>query len=199
MTTSLVVAALHEEVAHVQAGDGVEVLVTGVGKAVAAAGLAKRLADGPPVDLVVNVGTAGSVDGMLTGLVEIDYVTQHDLPYAAIDNLTTDDVIRGFDLRPDQPPRSAPGPAAAANALATGDVFVADAEQARRIAATGIHVVDMEGFAYAATCAVFEVPMRCIKIVSDFADQDAGESWLDTIDKCARELGTWVDRHIRSR
>lgn len=196
--TILVVAALHEEVAHVLPGEGIEVLVTGVGKAVAAAGLAKRLADGPPVDLVVNVGTAGSVDGVLRGLVEIDYVTQHDLPYAAIDNLTADDVVRGFELRIGTPPRSVAGPAADAKALATGDVFIADAEHAQRIAAAGIHVVDMEGFAYAATCAIFEMPLRCIKIVSDFADQDAGDSWLDTIDKCARELGTWVDRHIRS-
>ena len=197
--TTLVVAALHEEVAHVRPGDGIEVLVTGVGKAVAAAGLAKRLADGPTIDLVVNVGTAGSVDGLLTGLVEIDYVTQHDFPYAAIDELTSDDVVRGYELRPARPPLSVPRPGPDSRALATGDVFVADAEHARRIAETGIHVVDMEGFAFAATCAVFGVPMRCVKIVSDFADQDAGESWLDTIDGCARELGEWVDCHIRGR
>jgi adenosylhomocysteine nucleosidase len=196
--TTLVVAALHEEVAHVRPGNGIEVLVTGVGKAVAAAVLAKRLADGPHVGLVVNVGTAGSVDGVITGLVEIDYVTQHDLPYEAIDELTADDVVRGYALSPGQPPESRARPAPTAHALATGDVFVADAEHARRIAASGIHVVDMEGFAFAATCAVFGVPMRCIKIVSDFADQDAGESWLDTIDSCARELGDWVDCHIRA-
>lgn len=197
--TALVVAALHEEVAHVRADHDVEVLVTGVGKAVAAAGLAKRLADGPAVDVVVNIGTAGSVDGVLTGLVEIDYVTQHDLPYAAIDQLTTDDVTRGFELRPDKAPRSAATPPPDARALATGDVFVADTVTARRIAEAGVHVVDMEGFAYAATCAAFGVPMRCVKIVSDFADQDAGDSWLDAIDGCARELGDWVDRHIRGR
>ena len=56
--TALVVAALAEEVAHVS---GVEVLVTGVGKAVAAAALARRLASSRRPSLVVNVGTAGAL------------------------------------------------------------------------------------------------------------------------------------------
>jgi len=54
----------------------------------------------------------------------------------------------------------------------------------------------MEGFAYAAACASFDIPMRCVKAVSDSADDEAGASWLDTIDRCARDLATWVGRHI---
>src|SRR4051794_29741265 len=61
----LVVAALAEEVAHL--GGGVDIAVPGVGKARAAAGLARGLADAPRPDVVVNVGTAGAVDGALRG------------------------------------------------------------------------------------------------------------------------------------
>lgn len=190
----LVVAALREEVAHVS---GVEMLVTGVGKAVAAAALARRLATPPVPRLVVNIGTAGAVGGTHPGdgAIEIGYVTQHDFPYAAIEELVGP-VVRGYALVPDAPPVPARGPAPGTLAVATGDVFVADADRAARIAATGVHLVDMEAFAYAATCASFGVPMRCVKAVSDSADTGASLSWMETVDLCARELAAWVARHI---
>ena len=190
--TALVVAALAEEVAHVA---GVEVLVTGVGKAVAAAALARRLAGSDRPSLVINVGTAGALRAGVSGVIEVDHVTQHDFPYAAIE-LLAGPVDRGYRLHP----QSAPVPVAEfpadATVLATGDVFVADPVRAAQIAATGIALVDMEGFAYAAACASFGVAMRCVKAVSDSADDEAGASWLDTIDACARDLAAWVAGHI---
>jgi adenosylhomocysteine nucleosidase len=83
-----------------------------------------------------------------------------------------------------------------ATVVATGDVFVADPAHAREIAAAGVSLVDMEAYAYATACAAFRVPLRCVKAVSDAADHDAGNSWLDTIDGCARALGDWVARHL---
>lgn len=191
--TALVVAALHEEVAHI---GGVEVLVTGVGKAVAAATLARRLADGPTPSQVVNVGTAGAVATVAGHLVEIGYVTQHDFPYRAIESLVGTAVVHGYLLAPGSAPQAADAIPPGRTVLATGDTFVADATRASAIAASGVHLVDMEAFAYAATCAAFDLPFRCVKAVSDAADTDAGESWLDRIDDCARALAEWVDRHI---
>lgn len=192
--STLVVAALAEELTHLPSG--VEPLVTGVGKAVAAAGLARRLAAGPLPKVVVNVGTAGSVGSMVAGVIEIDYVTQHDFPYTAIEDLLGTRVDRAFALAPDTPPRPVREIPTGATTIATGDMFVADASAAARIAAAGIHLVDMEAFAFAATCAAFAVPFRCVKAVSDAADEDAGASWLDTIDTCARSLGDWLRCHI---
>ena len=191
--TALVVAALAEEVAHVT---GVEVLVTGVGKAVAATALARRLASADPPAIVVNVGTAGALRVGVHGVIEVDHVTQHDFPYAAIE-LLAGPVDRGYRLRPDTAPTPVTGFPDGATLLATGDVFVADPVRAAEIAAAGVALVDMEAFAYAAACASFGVPMRCVKAVSDFADDDAGSSWLDTIDACARALSEWVTCHIR--
>ena len=187
----LVVAALDEEVAHLP-GD-VDVLVTGVGKARAAATLAVRLAAARPT-VVVNVGTAGAVDGVITGLVEVTWITQHDFPYDAIEGLVGSAIDRGFVLRPDAAPERAATAPPDSTALATGDVFVSSAEDARRLAAAGIHLVDMEAYGYAAVCAEFGVPFRCVKVVSDAADEAAGTSWLDTIDACARSLGEWVSK-----
>ena len=192
--TTLVVAALHEEVAHVT-GD-IDVLVTGVGKARAAAALAGRLATGPRPELVVNVGTAGAVDGLVTGLVEVGYVTQHDLPYDAIEVLVGRPQPRGYVLSPGAAPIEVVSGPNDVVWLATADQFVADAATARRLAAAGLHVVDMEAYAFAAVCAEMNVPLRIVKVVSDFADEDAGANWLDTIDACARSLSEWVAQHI---
>jgi adenosylhomocysteine nucleosidase len=189
----LVVAALAEEVAHVS---GHEVLVTGVGKARAATALAGRLAVGPRPDLVVNVGTAGVLDPGIHGVVEVGFVTQHDFPYDAIEILVGRPVDRGYVLGGDLPPRALLRPPAGMPTLATGDVFVADAEAARRIAGNGVHLVDMEAYAYATACAAAAVPMRCAKAVSDAADAEAGESWLDAIDGCARALAEWLAAEV---
>src|SRR3954469_20746084 len=190
----LVVAALREEVAHLPAG--VDVVVTGVGKALAAAGLARRLAATPAPDLVVNVGTAGAVRTGIHGVMEVEFVTQHDFAYAALEQLLGRPAHRGFLLTATAPPATVPAAPTEALALATGDTFVADAAAAALIAAAGIDLVDMEAYGYAAACAEFGVPFRCVKAVSDSADEDAGTSWVETIDSCARELGRWVGAHV---
>lgn len=65
--------------------------------------------------------------------------------------------------------------------IATGDVFVQDDEQRRRIAARGATLVDMEAYAYASVCERFDVPLQMFKVPSDFADSGtSGEDW-DTI------------------
>lgn len=186
----LVVAALHEEVRYVD-GD-VEVLVTGVGKALAAAGLASRLAASPRPSLVVNVGTAGALSASMAGVYDVDIVTQHDFPYAAIQSLVGAGAAPvGYRLRPDGPPAAVEALDGAC-VLGTGDSFVSDAATAMSVGDRGIHLVDMEGYGYATACAAFGVPLRCVKAVSDRADADAAESWLDVIDSCALALGEWV-------
>lgn len=189
----LVVAALSEEVAYVT---GREVLVTGVGKARAAAALARRLATASPPDLVVNIGTAGSLSPEVHGVVEVGFITQHDFPYDGIEALVGAPVDRGYALHPDVPPTAMQHLPVGVPTVATGDLFVADAEAARRIAGGGVHLVDMEAYAYATACADAAVPMRCVKAVSDAADADAGDSWLDTIDHCARALADWLTAEL---
>jgi adenosylhomocysteine nucleosidase len=76
--------------------------------------------------------------------------------------------------------------------LATGDRFVSDADAARRIAAGRVHLVDMEGYGFAMACAEFAVPFRCVKAVSDAADEAAAASWLDAVEMCAQALGDWL-------
>ena len=184
----LVVAALHEEVRYVDRD--VEVLVTGVGKAQAAARLASRLSESRP-SLVVNVGTAGALASSMAGVHEVDVVTQHDFPYAAISALVGAGAPVAYRLGSEAPPVAVDALSGAC-VLGTGDSFVSDAATALELGGRGIHLVDMEGYGYASACAAFGVPLRCVKAVSDRADADAAESWLDLIDGCALALGEWL-------
>lgn len=181
MPRPLIVAATAAEVAHVSSE--IEVLVTGIGKTAAAAGLARHLATRTDLDdlTMVNLGTAGALHDEHAGLYEVGTVINHEINADAIRAL-------GYDPRErivigDHP-----------TVLATGDVFVTDPQVRARLAATA-HLVDMEGYAYAYVAVEFGVPIRMVKHVSDNADEGAME-WVALVDRSARLLGEWAAANV---
>lgn len=175
--TVLVVAATRAEAAHVP--PGLEVLVTGLGKAMAAAATARALAVRDPVGLtVVNIGTAGALRDGLAGLHLPGTVVNHDLSADLVRRL-------GYD-----PQELLEVPGGDETVLATGDVFVTDREARARLAHRA-HLVDMEGYAVVWACRSAGVPVRLVKHVSDSADEGA-MAWPDVVDASARALGEWV-------
>lgn len=176
----LYVAAIREEAAELP--DHCEVLELGVGKVSAATRLAARLATGPTVDLVVDLGTAGGLrDQPMGTVVEVGRVLQHDLDATGIQAL----VGRAM---PGGPLDLAHGHAT----LATGDRFVTDPALRGRLARAA-EVVDMEGYAVVATCRAFDVDVRVFKCVSDGADGDATTTWKQAVTHCADRLGAVLD------
>ena len=63
----------------------------------------------------------------------------------------------------------------------TGDNFVNDTSNMGLIA----DVVDMEAYALAKVAQSFNIPFQCYKYVSDFADEDAAETWQQNVAKGA--------------
>ena len=184
MPRPLIVAATRAEVAHLP--DGIEVLITGLGKTAAATALARHLAVRSDLgDLeIVNLGTAGGLhDGLDAehGLYEVGTVINHDINADAIRAL-------GYDPRE----RLVVGPSP--TVLATGDVFVTDPRMRARLAEQA-QLVDMEGYAVAYVAQEFGVPVRLVKHVSDNADEGALE-WAALVDRSARILGDWAATHL---
>lgn len=179
---TLVVAAIAAEAAHVP--QSLPVLVTGVGKTLAAVAVTRAIAEHPrPERLqVVNVGTAGALRPGMEGLHEVGTVVNHDLSAEPIRRLGIDprDVL---ELDPALP-----------TVLASGDLFVSEVAVRDRLAERA-HLVDMEGYAVALACLEMGVPVRLIKHVSDQADESAHD-WSAAVDGCARELGDWLRRHV---
>jgi nucleoside phosphorylase len=178
----LLVAATRAEAAYVP--EGLQLVVTGLGKTAAATATARALASLPDLGdvVVVNIGTAGALRDGLIGLHEPGTVLNHDINAAAIRALGYDPQER-ISLDGDD------------TVLATGDVFVTDPEVRARLAAEA-HLVDMEGYAVAYAARQFGVPVRLVKHVSDNADASALD-WPQLVDASARVLGDWVRTHLR--
>lgn len=181
MPRPLIVAATAAEAAHVP--DGVEVLVTGVGKTAAATALTRHLmtcADVGDLELV-NLGTAGALRDDVDGLFEVGTVLNHDI---------SADALRAFGYDPRE--RLVVGPGE--TVVASGDVFVTDPAVRTRLAAQA-DLVDMEGYAVAYVAAELGLPLRMIKHVSDKADEGAMD-WLTLVDRSARILGEWAAKSL---
>ena len=177
----LFVAALAEEV--VALADHVPVLELGVGKVQAATTLAARLSR-DPVDLVINVGTAGGLrDQPIGEVVEVAQVHQHDFDHRGVSAFVGRSLPGG--------PIELPGPPGATGRLATGDRIVMDAGERARLAVQA-DVVDMEGYAVAATSLAFEREVWLVKAVSDSADTGTVGSWADALALCSERLAAWA-------
>ncbi len=172
----LFVAALAAEVTSFE---GVPVLLTGCGKLNAAVALSQALASYRP-DVVVNVGTAGTLVDGYEGLHVVGACVEHDLDALSLEQLTGERPMGRFDLG-----------TGTGTVVATGDRVVADPAEAQRIAALGAHLVDMEAFALARVCAAFEVPFLCAKYVSDQADADVATSWTASVHRASEALFAW--------
>lgn len=175
------VAATRAEAAYVP--DGIEVVITGLGKTAAAVATTRALAgmgDLTGVE-ILNLGTAGALRDGLTGLHEPGAVLNHDISAEAIRAL-------GYD--PEERLQLGDGEIV----LASGDVFVTDPVVRARLAEAA-HLVDMEGYAVAYAARAFGVPVHLVKHVSDNAD-DSAFDWPAMVDASARVLAEWLERHL---
>ena len=176
----LVVVAVRQEAAYLE---GVDVLLTGIGKVAAATAVASALAHRRP-SRVVNVGTAGALRGGLEGVHRIGRVLEHDVDHGALSRLIGEPVVGEHLLDP-----------AAPIVLATGDAFV-QGGPLRDALAQRADLVDMEGFAVAHACAAAGVPCEIVKVVSDDAGEAAGSSWVEQVDVLARVIAEVVAQEI---
>ncbi|SDQ26704.1 nucleoside phosphorylase [Microbacterium sp. cf332] len=155
---------------------GFDILLTGPGKLPAAHELTRAL-DRSPYDEVVVVGTAGAVAGAVgPGIYEIADAVQHDVFDLA--------GVRGRHLS--MPERVETGREGVR--IATGDVFVDDADAVAVIRSLGAQLVDMETYVYIWVAERFGVPIRVLKAVSDDAQDGATTGWDDAVAACSAAL-----------
>jgi adenosylhomocysteine nucleosidase len=176
----LLVVAAREETTHLN-GE-LPVLLTGMGKVNAAMAVARLLAKERPSE-IINLGTAGALKPGLHGTHLINRVIQHDLDSATLHALTGMTVGAPISLADE------------GLVLATGDAFVSS-DQVRHELAEHADLVDMEGYAVAAAALAAGVPVRLVKHISDGAGEEAGVTWKESVDACARELAAWVTTHL---
>ncbi len=162
--------------AEATAFDGMNKLITGIGKVNAAFELARAIRIRRP-QLIVNLGSAGSAcfrQGEVvccTGFVQRDMDVRglgyalYETPFSGIP------AILEYGLKMEGLPEGICG---------TGDNFEMNH------ATTAYHVVDMEAYPLAMVAMKEEIPFLCLKYISDGADGSAAEDWPVQIHKASK-------------
>ena len=175
MSKILIVAALKSEFFNTKTLNH-EIVYSGVGKINATRTLTEQILKNKP-DLVVNVGTAGSLKPHLSGSFVVRDVIEHDMsaePLAPRGSTPFDSTspIFSSDLGNVR--------------CATGDSFVTEVDP--WLIESSVDLVDMELFAIAKICGFYGVKWRSLKYVSDYVDENSAENWIHSLERASREI-----------
>ena len=115
---------------------------------------------------IINFGTAGSLDVKIKGLVEVSSFFQRDMDASPL----------GFEVG--QTPFEEDIEITFGRegvTCGTGDKFVTSTPILKT------DIVDMEAFAIAKVCKLKNIDFRCFKFISDNADNEAKDDWVDNV------------------
>lgn len=179
----LVVQALPEECTLVSLpGAHVEHVYTGVGKVNAALRLVLAVERMKP-DLVINVGTAGTLRHQVGDIVLCTHFADRDLQVLGDLGVTwqqhTQATIGNFPWDWKLPTDGL---------CSTGDSFVTDA------AGMEGDVVDMEAYAEAQVCNELGIPFLSVKYVTDVVGQNSVKHWEDKLADARQGLSAYFEK-----
>tara|TARA_A100000164_G_scaffold333248_1_gene323677 strand:- start:15 stop:554 length:540 start_codon:yes stop_codon:yes gene_type:complete len=160
----LILVALKKELSVKDLPD-LHIHYTGVGKINASIKTIEVIKDYSPT-LIINYGTAGSLNDTLKGLVEVNRFFQRDMDATSL----------GFNIG--QTPFDDIEEINFGNggfSCGTGDSFVIQTPKLKT------DLVDMEAYAIAKICYMKGVMFRCFKYISDNADAEANDDWSENV------------------
>lgn len=190
MKKVLVVYAVKEEFVPITLQNSkMKYSVTGIGKANAAMKLTKEILS-DNFDLVLNIGTVGTIKHQIGDIFVCDKFVDRDLlpltehgVTARIEmifnqNEMVSTILEEWEITPDH--------MATCN---TGDTFVSDLNQNIEEDA-----IDMESFALAMVCKEFNIPFLSVKYVTDIVGQNSVEHWESKLADARKAIGEWFSK-----
>jgi len=182
----IVVMALPSESQGLFEEHNVPVLFTGVGKVNATYQLTKTIlqhkAEGKKIDLVLNLGTAGSRTFPTASVVYCQKFAQRDMDVSLLGfkhgETPYEDshpiVLEHKDRKQEE--------GVLYGTCGTGDSFSAEAPKIE------CDVIDMEGYALAKVCLWENVPFLAVKYITDGADDNAAKDWIAALKDGSKKL-----------
>ena len=143
---------------------------TGVGKINATMKLMELINLYKPTQ-VINYGTAGSFKREISGLVECTTFVQHDMDARGL-----------LDFKLGETPFDPISKIIFSDngcVCATGDRFVKNKLE------INCDIVDMEAYALAKICKVYNIEFKCFKYISDYANEESSNDWIENCNKGA--------------
>ena len=126
---------------------------------------------------IINYGSCGAINTELSGIIKVNKFYQHDIdctPLGFERGITPYDNIQEIVFEESQ-----------GYSCASGDYFVSDKNT------ISSDVVDMEAYAIAKTCKIFDVRFDCYKYISDNADSEAANNWKEN---CSKGFNLFMNR-----
>lgn len=162
-------------------GEEVQVgyLRTGIGKVKSAFYLAEAMGYGRP-DLVVNVGTAGTLSRQVGDVVVCRRFVDRDMQRVAALGVEWE-----IDMAPLLQEKGYCRHWPDGGTCNTGDSFLTE------LSLVDGDVVDMEAFAQAFVCRARKVPFVAVKYVTDIIGQNSVKQWEDKLAEARRGLKTF--------
>lgn len=178
--------ALPEERFDMPLMDNVSVVMTKVGKARAAYILAKAICSKRP-DLVVNIGSAGTVSMNVGDIVVSSHFFDRDLRPLSIEGVVSEiETMPGINI-----PSIVKGKESYEKyVVSTGDDFVTDANGFRA------DVIDMESFAQAMVCAEEQVNFVSVKYITDKVGCNSVKVWSEKLSDERTALAAYFKKYI---
>ena len=186
MRRTLFTIALPEEKFYIPEYDGINVIITKVGKACSAYALTKALVEFKP-EIVVNIGSAGTVKLNVGDIVVSRHFCDRDLAPLAIEGVKSE--INSSCVTPF--PSLVAGVENYSDFIVnTGDDFVTDR--------TGIKgdVIDMEAFAQAMVCGEERIPFVAVKYVTDKIGENSIKIWSEKLKEAQKALQMYVVKYM---
>ena len=157
-------------------------LRTGVGKVKSAYYLTEVINQAQP-GLVINVGTAGSIDRQVGDILVCRHFVDRDMQKLA--NLGVESEIDSSALLTEKGYCMHWVGEGVCN---TGDTFLTELSDVKG------DVVDMEAFAQAFVCRAKNVPFIAVKYVTDIIGQNSVKHWEDKLADARRGLGEFFEK-----
>ena len=172
----LTIAALPMEISMKNWGSRPRIIYSGVGKINASIKLVEAIQIFKP-DLVVNLGTAGSIRSVIEGVVEVDTVIERDFDAFPLCD-------RG--LIPFEEGNNRYWSGYEGVVCASGDSFVRESDTYLKL--MKVDIVDMELIAIARVCNKYNIPWRSFKFISDYIGHNIEQQWQDGVAKASEAL-----------
>ena len=160
------IAALKEETPNLK-----DFHYSGVGKINATIKIMELISKFKPNE-IINYGTAGSTKQNLSGLVECTKFVQRDMDARGLMNFKLGETP--FD------PISKMTYSNEGYICASGDSFVQSSVE------IDCDIVDMEAYSFAKVCKLYNIRFKCFKYISDYANENANNDWIDNYSKGAK-------------
>jgi adenosylhomocysteine nucleosidase len=157
-------------------GSRPRIISSGVGKINASIILVEAIQIFKP-NLVVNLGTAGSILPEIEGVVEVDTVIERDFDAFPLCD-------RGLIPFEEGNNRYCSGYKGVV--CASGDSFVRESDAYLRLMM--VDIVDIELIAIARVCNKYNIPWRSFKFISDYIGHDIEQQWQDGVTKASKAL-----------